>query len=172
MMISSIQEEWWNTINKLDSDWHRILGVEGNYYLGQEENKLMLSLLTYKRICDICEDQFVTVTGSETMDFSRYHEGYLDGLFKYDYRESWSWAYVFSQKNVAVAFEEAVNGINTSNYSNIAYGDKLIPIYRVPQECHAVLLSWSDILAGCRLGEKDLSEDDWLLLSKWLRTRK
>ena len=162
-----------NSLQKMKTEWHRIMGFEGNYYLGNEKGDLLIAFLTYKRVCDICKDQYRQAVESENIDFELYSECYGNGYCKYDYRERWSWEYVISQENITYSLEEAVDGINFSNYMNIGYGDSLIPRFYLSHESvelyDQLLLSWAKILNDAKLGTEKLSEEDWLALSKLLR---
>ncbi len=165
-----------SSLQKMETEWHRIFGLEGNYYFGNEKVDLLISFITFKRVCDICKEQYEQVEDSGDIDFKLYSECYITGSCQYDYKESWSWEHVTSQGSPTEALKEAIDGINTSNYVNIGYGDNLIPLFHFSCEriglLDQVLLSWAKILDNEKLGKQKLSEEKWLAFSKMLRTRK
>lgn len=162
------------SLQKMDALWHRIVGIDGSYYIGNREYDFLITFLTFKRICDICKEQYERVCDDgDGIDFKLYSECYRTGCLRYDYREKWSWNYVISQENLVTALDEAVRGINYSNYINIGYGDRLIPAFHFPNESvdllDQILAAWVEVLDQEKLGMNEISEGNWLELSTIIR---
>ena len=143
-------------ISRMQSDWHRIIGLEVNYYLGHLADKLLLMFITYKRVCDVFESQNADCQGCQ-----------------FEYREMWTWGNVASQDSVVDALADAVEGINVANYDRIPYGESLIPVCHVPEgdknSINNVLQCWTRQLNEINLDRNHVSDDEWLSISRRLR---
>lgn len=142
-------------INKMHDDWHRILGLEGNYYLGHLMDKLLLMLITYKRVCDVFESQDADCEKCQ-----------------FDYQEKWTWENVTTQDPMIDALLDAVDGINVANFNRISYGESLIPAYRVLEDdknsINSVLQCWARRLDEIDLDRKHVPDNEWLIISRRL----
>ena len=83
---------------------------------------------------------------------------------------------VKKSNHILKAIEEAIYSINRANYCNIAYGDKLIPVFYVPDkdfsvELEKIVKKWMDVLDEISLDEKHVNQEEWLEISKIIRKK-
>lgn len=166
-------------LSDLDFSWHMVLGSCGNYYLGYAERGIILSLLTYKRICDIiegdirkCDRDFNEIYGDSAYDIA-----FEKGIIAYKYRKEAWWKYFEESEDKVDALERAINYINMDNFHIITRNDKLlIPNFITNSEdrkpLNNVLQKWMDILPGYNLSRESVSDELWLYALKKMRKRR
>lgn len=166
-------------LSDLDFSWHMVLGPCGNYYLGYAERGIILSLLTYKRICDIiegdirkCDPDFNEIYGDSAYDIAL-----EEGIIAYKYRKEARWKYFEESEDKVDALERAINYINMDNFHIITRNDKLlIPNFiahsKDRKPLNNVLQKWMDILPGYNLSRESVSDELWLYALKKMRKRR
>lgn len=166
-------------LSDLDFSWHMVLGPCGNYYLGYAERGIILSLLTYKRICDIiegdirkCDPDFNEIYGDSAYDIA-----FEEGIIANKYRKEARWKYFEESEDKVDALERAINYINMDNFHIITRNDKLlIPNFiahsKDRKPLNNVLQKWMDILPGYNLSRESVSDELWLYALKKMRKRR
>ncbi len=166
-------------LSDLDFSWHMALGPCGNYYLGYAERGIILSLLTYKRICDIIEGDIrkCDLDFNEIYGDSAYDIAFEKGIIAYKYRKEAWWKYFEESEDKVDALERAINYINMDNFHIITRNDKLlIPDFITNSEdrkpLNNVLQKWMNILPGYNLSRESVSDELWLYALKKMRKRR
>ena len=170
------EKDIFSLLNQLDTSWHSIIGICGNYYIGHLESELMLSILTYKRFCDRVKEMALDIGfAPEGLTDETYASLYKGDMIPYDYRQISRWDYVVIQKDQLNAFQNAIHCINRLNFMNIPYGDKIIPEFYCGEDdkkyISAVLRSWMKAIDSCDLSRKSLTDENWLFISKRIRQK-
>ena len=145
----------------MDGIWHRVLGLSGNYYLGNNKDSLVIALLTYKRVNDI-----VNMNDEMTKEC----------IPRVIVRDQWSWNTVKNRKDITLELEQAIEGINYDNYVNLVYGTTLIPTICKFNEydekyVNEVITQWFDILERRSFAFSSLSESEWYNFITYQRKR-
>lgn len=166
-------------LSDLDFSWHMVLGPCGNYYLGYAERGIILSLLTYKRICDViegdirkCDPDFNEIYGDSAYDIA-----FEEGVIAYKYRKEARWKHFEESEDKVDALKCAIDYINMDNFHIIARNDKLlIPNFIADSEdrkpLNKVLQKWMDILPGYDLSRESVSDELWLYILEKMRKRR
>ena len=85
--------------------WHRTLGPNGDYWLGNNLDQMILSFVTYKRVCDVI-----------AVDPERFA-----------IRPRWTWDKYRRCRDPLKRINENVFGLNYDNFKKLAYGCSIIP---------------------------------------------
>ena len=164
-------KDLFSILSEMEIIWHSTFGCDGNHYIGNLLGNLMLSTITYKRICDICEEQYQVVSDV----YPDYESAYKEGACELDYKINWSWNYVTKSSDSITSLQNAIKGLNEANFINLPYGDTLIPSFfcnaSEGKEINKILSKWYTVLKKVDLSCSNLSEEDWKTVSKFIRNK-
>lgn len=169
-----------NTLYKLEDIWHHVLELSGNFWLGHYLRSLIMTIITYKRVCDVCEsetrrlkvDSFLE-NESDIEDY--YTIAYEENAIIYKYSDENSWSTVAASDNKVAALEQAIRSLNESRLGVNGDSADEIPLFYCQNSdesyINGVLNKWFEELEKIDIGTDTLSDQDWLNLKYYLESK-
>lgn len=140
-------------VSQMENAYKEETGPFGEQTLHDLICKLMVDIVTFKRICDIGDE----------------HDGFPV------LREKCMWEYIAKAQNKYFALKDAVDVINYDNFQLVPYGSDVIPRLsdykgKDIKKVNAILDKWFSILNDVSFSDDSVSADNWIDISRYLRS--